>query len=134
MNRRLALANLFLFAASGIALVWVRLSDLVSWKRAITNCAKSLAIDNSSFWLLGASGPELFPLLGLFSSERIHAMILAASVVLFLALPLLGYAILRSYAADRGYDWIEAPSVFVLRAYDVPAEGPCERTADDPPA
>ena len=132
MNRLVALSIVGLFAAGGAWSAWLGLSDLIGWRQDIANCAPVLALDNSSFWLIGFCALALLVLLGFSSSEKVHAAILASAVVFFLALPALGYSILSSDAANQGYDWQDAPTLFSLEAYEVPLEGSCERADDGP--
>ena len=64
---------------------------------------RSVTLDTSAFWLIGAIGIAFFPLLSVSRSERFHKLVLVASVVAFVGLPIATFFGLDWVRSDRGY-------------------------------
>lgn len=116
MSRTSAIVIVLLFAAGGIAVFWWGLSDVLSWARAMADCAPEVAMDTSAFWFLGAVAVAVLPLLALIK-DKYHTTLFALMVGAALGLPAIGYFWISSQAQTAGYDTTALPSLFSLQAF-----------------
>ena len=103
MGRGTATVGLLLLGAGGVALAGWSVSEILGTLSAVAACTTPLNFYTHDFMLTGAVAIGLLPLFALSRDERFHKVLLGATVVVFIGLPVAAFFVVDHALDDHGY-------------------------------
>jgi hypothetical protein len=128
MSKPLAIGLLSIFAVMGLGATWLGWSEFAALRLGTALCTTPMAVDQTTFWLLGAAAIAVFPFLGLTSDVRHHHFMFGGVIAWVLGVPISAYVYFLLEAAAQGYElpaiaYVLLSAEYQLTSLDCRAQG-----------